>query len=360
LCHCVRHGTDEWHPAFYSSETAIYAEFGERGETRTFERAIMKSLIASIFALTLMGAGAANAAIVGVHVGGVGVGVGVHGHSHHYHRPVVRRHRWLIAHRWPGHLCPDSASERSPVKVCVVSRRASRRLGLVRFQAGPEQLRTVSAWASEFDVRQTSFVVAGSRRTTLRRGCVDRFDIVFDENDIWRLSAIAHSFGTFHPWYRHDVITAGEWPCKGDLRVRHAVSLRDWRYGIHDGKILRHVFGRIARISAAPVIRRQFLKAADGAREEATSERAVGHKPDAVFAAGGEDTIMALTDFAIRSLKASERPQKLADGGNMYLYVSPAGGKLWRVNYRFLGKQKMLLRDSMCRPVLAFGRYAYF
>jgi integrase len=51
---------------------------------------------------------------------------------------------------------------------------------------------------------------------------------------------------------------------------------------------------------------------------------------------------MALTDFAIRNLKASTRPQKLADGGNMYLYVSPAGGKLWRVNYRFLGKQKTL------------------
>jgi hypothetical protein len=69
---------------------------------------------------------------------------------------------------------------------------------------------------------------------------------------------------------------------------------------------------------------------------------------------------MALTDFAIRNLKASERSQKLADGGNMYLYVSPAGGKLWWVNYRFLGKQKTLLRDSMCRPVLAFGRYAFF
>jgi hypothetical protein len=53
---------------------------------------------------------------------------------------------------------------------------------------------------------------------------------------------------------------------------------------------------------------------------------------------------MALTDFAIRNLKASERPQKLADGGNMYLYESPAGGKLWRVNYRFLGKQKTLSR----------------
>jgi hypothetical protein len=52
----------------------------------------MKTLLASIFALTLLGT-AANAAIVGVHVGGVGVGVGVHGHSHHYRHHYTRRHR---------------------------------------------------------------------------------------------------------------------------------------------------------------------------------------------------------------------------------------------------------------------------
>jgi len=44
----------------------------------------MKTLIASIFALTLLGAGAANAAIIGVHVGPIGVGIGGHGHYHHH------------------------------------------------------------------------------------------------------------------------------------------------------------------------------------------------------------------------------------------------------------------------------------
>jgi hypothetical protein len=53
----------------------------------------MKTLIASIFALTLLGAGAADAAIVGIHVGGIGVGVGVHGHGHHYRHHYVRRYR---------------------------------------------------------------------------------------------------------------------------------------------------------------------------------------------------------------------------------------------------------------------------
>ena len=44
----------------------------------------MKTLIASIFALSLLGTGAADAAIIGVHVGGIGVGIGTHGHYHHY------------------------------------------------------------------------------------------------------------------------------------------------------------------------------------------------------------------------------------------------------------------------------------
>jgi hypothetical protein len=45
----------------------------------------MKTLIASIFALALLGTSAADAAIIGVHVGGIGVGIGGHhGHYHHY------------------------------------------------------------------------------------------------------------------------------------------------------------------------------------------------------------------------------------------------------------------------------------
>ena len=51
---------------------------------------------------------------------------------------------------------------------------------------------------------------------------------------------------------------------------------------------------------------------------------------------------MALTDLAIRNVQPSTKPQKLSDGGNLYLLVTPAGGKLWRFNYRFLGKQKTL------------------
>ncbi len=50
----------------------------------------MKTLIASAMALGLM-VGAANAAVIGVHVGPVGVGVGhYHHHYHHYHRHYHR------------------------------------------------------------------------------------------------------------------------------------------------------------------------------------------------------------------------------------------------------------------------------
>jgi len=51
---------------------------------------------------------------------------------------------------------------------------------------------------------------------------------------------------------------------------------------------------------------------------------------------------MPLTDIAIRSAKPSEKPQKLFDGGGLYLEVSPAGGKWWRLKYRFGGKEKRI------------------
>jgi integrase len=49
-----------------------------------------------------------------------------------------------------------------------------------------------------------------------------------------------------------------------------------------------------------------------------------------------------LTDTTIRNAKPGEKPTRIFDGGGMYLEVSPAGGKLWRVKYRFNGKEKRL------------------
>ena len=51
---------------------------------------------------------------------------------------------------------------------------------------------------------------------------------------------------------------------------------------------------------------------------------------------------MKLTDTFLRNLKPGGSAQKHADGGGLYLYVSPSGGKLWRLDYRYAGKRKTL------------------
>jgi hypothetical protein len=51
---------------------------------------------------------------------------------------------------------------------------------------------------------------------------------------------------------------------------------------------------------------------------------------------------MALTDVTIRNAKPGLKPRKLADSGGLHLLISPAGGKLWRLKYRFDGKEKQL------------------
>ena len=67
---------------------------------------------------------------------------------------------------------------------------------------------------------------------------------------------------------------------------------------------------------------------------------------------------MKLTDTFLRGLKGTGSIQKYSDGGGLYLHVSSAGGKLWRMAYRFEGKQKTLsfgaypavsLKDARCK-----------
>ncbi len=56
---------------------------------------------------------------------------------------------------------------------------------------------------------------------------------------------------------------------------------------------------------------------------------------------------MPLSDLKVRKLKIKDKPYKLADMDGLYIYVSPSGSKLWRMSYRFEGKQK----------TLSFGKY---
>lgn len=51
---------------------------------------------------------------------------------------------------------------------------------------------------------------------------------------------------------------------------------------------------------------------------------------------------MALSFLAINKARPKAKPYKLTDGSGLYLLVMPTGGRLWRMNYRFDGKQKTL------------------
>ena len=51
---------------------------------------------------------------------------------------------------------------------------------------------------------------------------------------------------------------------------------------------------------------------------------------------------LELPPTAIRKTKPADKPQRLPDGGGLYLEVSPAGGKWWRLKYRFDGKEKRI------------------
>lgn len=46
--------------------------------------------------------------------------------------------------------------------------------------------------------------------------------------------------------------------------------------------------------------------------------------------------------MVLRNIKKNGKAQKHSDGGGLYLYVSPEGSTLWRMDYRYAGKQKTL------------------
>lgn len=54
------------------------------------------------------------------------------------------------------------------------------------------------------------------------------------------------------------------------------------------------------------------------------------------------DTNRPQTATFLRNLKATDKVQKHATGGGLYLHVSTTGGKLWRMAYRLEGRQKTL------------------
>ncbi|APR53889.1 DUF4102 domain-containing protein [Sphingomonas koreensis] len=56
---------------------------------------------------------------------------------------------------------------------------------------------------------------------------------------------------------------------------------------------------------------------------------------------------MPLKELEVKYASKRQRPYKLSDGGGLHLLVQPSGSKLWRLKYRFDGKEKLL----------SFGKY---
>ena len=53
-------------------------------------------------------------------------------------------------------------------------------------------------------------------------------------------------------------------------------------------------------------------------------------------------TLNKLVDVKIRHLKPADKVKRYADGGGLYLEISPQGTKLWRMKYRFENREKRL------------------
>lgn len=66
--------------------------------------------------------------------------------------------------------------------------------------------------------------------------------------------------------------------------------------------------------------------------------------------------IAPLTDTEVRKAKPQTKDRKLFDGGGLYLLVSPTGGKLWRLKYRFGGTEKQMSLGKYPEITLADAR----
>jgi integrase len=65
---------------------------------------------------------------------------------------------------------------------------------------------------------------------------------------------------------------------------------------------------------------------------------------------------MALTDTEIKKAKAKVKAYSLNDSGGLYLWITPAGGRLWRWAYRFDRKEKLMSLGKYPAVSLALAR----
>lgn len=66
--------------------------------------------------------------------------------------------------------------------------------------------------------------------------------------------------------------------------------------------------------------------------------------------------IIGLSDIQVKNAKPAPKEVKLFDGGGLFLLITPSGGKLWQLKYRFDDKEKKLSFGSYPSITLAEAR----
>ncbi|NMD09279.1 MAG: DUF4102 domain-containing protein [Phyllobacteriaceae bacterium] len=63
-----------------------------------------------------------------------------------------------------------------------------------------------------------------------------------------------------------------------------------------------------------------------------------------------------LTDKEVKNATISERLRKLSDGRGLQLWIMPTGAKYWRLEFRHLGRRKLLALGTYPDVSLASAR----
>ena len=65
---------------------------------------------------------------------------------------------------------------------------------------------------------------------------------------------------------------------------------------------------------------------------------------------------MKLTAIHIKRIKPNAKPYKVSDGGGLFLWVTPSGGRIWRWTYRHQGRAKLMTFGSYPDVSLSLAR----
>lgn len=65
---------------------------------------------------------------------------------------------------------------------------------------------------------------------------------------------------------------------------------------------------------------------------------------------------MPISEVQVRTAKSAAKAFKLYDSEGLFLLVTPSGGKLWRLRFKFDGKEKLLTLGAYPKVGLAAAR----